>query len=131
MTDIFKKATKQGLTFDTSNGILTVQELWQVPLTGRGINLDSIAKGINKKLKEADEESFVNTKSTANTKLTLMLDIVKDIISDKLADQDKAAKAKDTKAQKELIASIIAKKQNQKLEDMSLEDLEKMIATNS
>ena len=122
---MFEQATKLKLRFSTDRGQLSVEDLWDLPLTGKALCLDNIAKSVNKALKETDEESFVTTRSKSNTELTLKLDILKHIISVKKAEKDAAKNAAENKARKEQLKGILARKQDAALENMSEEDLKK------
>ena len=64
----FEKASRIRLRFDTPQGSLTVEDLWQLPLTSRTgrANLDDIAKSLNRQLKETAEESFVVKNNKTN-----------------------------------------------------------------
>lgn len=121
---LFEKASRQKLRFKVSQGILSTEDLWDIKLEG----LDSIAKGLNKELKDAEEESFIKQKSSANELLTLKFEIVKHIIKVKL-DEAEVAKLSVAK-QKELqrLAELIAVKENEALADKSLDELRKQYA---
>ena len=49
MSEIFMKATQKKLRFDSTQGLLTVEDLWDLPLTGtnKKANLDDIAIGLD------------------------------------------------------------------------------------
>lgn len=126
---IFEKATKQKLRFNQLAGILTVEDVWDLPLTSRsGMSLDNLAKAINKAIKDEEEESFVVSRSKASEKLKLQFDIVKHIIEVKLEERDKRAKEQEAKARKEKIMEVLARKQDQGLEELSKEELEAELA---
>ena len=125
---MFKEASRKKLRFNTNRGLVTVEDLWDMPLThSTGFSLDEVAKGLNREIKEAGEESFVVEHSTTNKTIELKFDIVKAIIKDRLAEKEAAENAAITKAKKEKIMSIIAKKEEEKLEGESVEDLHKML----
>ena len=127
--NIFEKATRQKVLFESPKGLLTVQDLWDLPLVGSGgvANLDDIAIALHVKLREENQVSFVSTKKEASELLQLKFDIVKHIIEVKL--EEKAAKAlvAENRAKKERILEIIERKQSRELEETSLEDLQKMV----
>lgn len=126
---IFEKATKQKLRFNQLAGNLTVEDVWDLPLTSRGqMSLDNLAKAINKAIKEEEEESFVVKKSKASEKLKLQFDIVKHIIEVKMEERDKKVKEAEAKARKEKIMEVLARKKDQGLEELSEEELEKELA---
>lgn len=120
---MFEYATRNRLRFNYK-GQLTVEDLWQLPLS----QLNEVAKGLNRQIKEEVEESFIEEKTSASKHLEVAFDIVKHIIGIKM-DEKKAVKdASDRKAQREVILEILRKKQQSNLEDMSSEDLEKKLA---
>ena len=128
--NIFEKANKLKVRFATALGSVTVEDLWDMPLTSRKANasLDDLAKSLSKSVKESAEESFVVKKSSKNTELELKFDIVKHIIDIKLAEREAAANAAERKAQKEKVLRVIEAKKDADLENQSLEDLQKMAA---
>ena len=90
-------------------------------------NLDSIYKTLNKQVKQSDEESLLSTKASVDTELEVQIAIVKYIVSVKLAEKETAEKASTKKAQKQKIMSIIATKQDEVLQNSSIDDLKKML----
>lgn len=125
----YKQAAKIGLTFESSRGNLSVSQLFQMPLTGNnGFNLDEVSKTLLRKIRETDEESLVSEPSEVNTLDTLRKEILTDIITDKKAEKvaKETALANETKNAK--IDAIIARKKEAELENMSVEDLEKLKA---
>lgn len=117
--NIFEKATRIRLRFETSRGNLNVEDLWKLPLT----ELDKLAIALNKQLKEASEESFIKTKTNNTVLLELRFDIVKHIIDTLLAENEEKKKAADKKAKRDQLLELIARKENQELEGKSLEEL--------
>lgn len=128
--NVFEYATRTKLRFASTKGDLTVEQLWDVPLRSTdGFNLDAIARAANKAFKDATEESFVaTTKTPAATRLEMTLDVVKSIIATKLADEERAKKRAENKAEKEKLLRILAEKQDGKLSDLSEKELQKRIA---
>jgi hypothetical protein len=81
-------------------------------------------------LKDLGEESFVEdtTTDTKKTCLKIMLDVVKDVIATKQA-ENRAAVARQQKAvDRKKILDAIAAKKDQALTAASMEDLEKQLA---
>ena len=125
---MFERASRLGLTFSTPKGLLTVADLWDLPLTSAaGASLDNLAKALNKQLKEADTESFVVETKKADEVLQLKFDIVKHVIAVRLAENKEALEAKTKKEKKQKLLSLIAQKQDEKLLGLSLEDLQKEV----
>lgn len=131
--EMFAFATKKKIRFETSKGLLSVEELWDLPLTsdnGRP-NLDDIAKGIYKAMKEGEEVSFVKSNAASNAAFNVLktkFDIVKYIIDVKLAEAEAAKKAKETKARNQRILGLIAQKEDEALASKSKEELLAMLA---
>lgn len=131
--EMFAFATKKKIRFETSKGLLSVEDLWDLPLTsdnGRP-NLDDVAKGIYKAMKEGEEISFVKSNAASNAAFNVLktkFDIVKYIIDVKLAEAEAAKKAKETKARNQRILGLIAQKEDEALASKSKEELLAMLA---
>lgn len=119
---VFEFATRNKVRFPFK-GMISVEDLWDLSLT----NLDSIYKTLNKQVKQSEEESLLNTKASVDTELEVQIAIVKHIVSVKLAEKEAAEKASAKKAQKQKIMSIIATKENEALQNSSIDDLRKML----
>ena len=124
MSTIFEKAAKQKLRFQSTQGNLSVEDLYELSLT----SLDSLAKGVNKVLKESNEESFITTKTKTNTTLELKLELLKHIITDKQAEQE-AKKLRAQRSQElEMLNNLLAKNKTKELESLSSEEILKRIS---
>lgn len=119
---IFEYATRNKVRFPFK-GMISVEDLWDLSLT----NLDSIYKTLNKQVKQSEEESLLSTKASVDTELEVQIAIVKHIVSVKLAEKEASEKASAKKAQKQKIMSIIATKENEALQNSSIDDLKKML----
>lgn len=121
-TNIFEYATRNKVRFNY-RGLISVEDLWDLSLT----MLDDLYKELNKKLKQSQEESLLAVKSEVNEELEVRIAIVKYIVAVKLAEHDAKNKAAAKKEQKQKIMAIMAKKQDESLENASIEDLQKML----
>jgi hypothetical protein len=130
MNNIFEYATRNKLRFASTKGELTVEQLWDVPLRSRDdFNLNTIAKAVNKALKEVSEESFVETtKTAAHTRLEAAMETVKYVIDTKLTEEEVAKTRAAKKQEKEKLLNILAEKQDGKLSELSEKELQKRIA---
>ena len=120
--NIFEYASRNKVRFPFK-GMISVEDLWDLSLT----NLDSIYKTLNKQVKQSEEKSLLSTKASVDTELEVPIAIVKHIVSVKLAEKEAAEKASIKKAQKQKIMSIIATKENEALQNSSIDDLKKML----
>lgn len=128
---MFELASRLKLRFGTVKGRVTVEDLWDMPLTDDdGCSLDDIAKSLNRAIKEDADASFVvqAKKNKCEEENELRFDITKYVISVKLADIEEAENAGIKKVQREKLLRIIAAKKDATLEDMPLEELEKMVS---
>jgi hypothetical protein len=128
--NIFEQASRQALRFQSERGLLSVEQLWQLPLQAKNnFSLDAIAIETNRSLKALAEESFVAQGSNpAKTVLELQLEILKHIIAAKQAENADARAAADRKAEKQRLLEILDRKQGQELESLSADDLRARIA---
>ena len=120
---IFKYATRNKVRFPYK-GLISVEDLWDLPVT----ELDKIYKTLNAQVKQSQEESLLAIKSEADEELEVQIAIVKHIVDVKLRERAAAEKAAEKKAQKQKILGIIAKKQDESLENASIEELNAMLA---
>jgi hypothetical protein len=127
---MFDKATRSKLRFESVQGLLTVEDLWDLPLqTGRAnrASLDQIAIALNQQIKDTSSVSFVEDTPRTSEDLQLRFDIVKHIIDVKKAENAAAAAKREREATKARIVEIIARKQDQKLEETPLEELQEQL----
>lgn len=131
MNDLFIKAAKNKFRFPSVLGGpgITVEDLFTLSLTGNnGLNLDQVAREVNRQLKEQTEESFVQTrKSATKTLLEDKLDIVKTVIQIKQDDMEKSKKAVERAAKRQKLMEAIDNADNRELQTASKEELLKQL----
>lgn len=120
--NLFEIATRNRYRFNYK-GVMTVEDLWSL----RVEDLDAIFKMLNRQKKTADEDSLLATKSAEDQDLANKIDIVRYIVSVKLAEAAERVSAAEKKAQHDKIMEIVAKKKDKALEDMGIEDLMKKL----
>lgn len=120
--NIFEYATRNKVRFPYK-GMISVEDLWDLSVT----ELDKIFKTLNAQVKQAQEESLLADKTEADELLNIQIEIVRHIVEDKLADAEVLRKAAEVKAQKQKIMAIISRKQDENLENMSVDDLTAML----
>lgn len=125
--NIFEAASRLKLRFDSNVGLITVEDLWTLPLSHTSkVSLDGIAVALNKELKGSEESFVTNAKKDEIVKLKF--DIVKYVIDVRLEENKKKTEEVQRKAKLENIDQLIAQKQNEKLANLSLEELEALKA---
>lgn len=130
MAGIFQDATRKKFRFASSKGLLSVEQLWDVPLRSRDtFNLDEIARGLSASVRAEASESFVDDVPTAKAALAdRHLEVVKHVIKTKLDEERNAAMAAARRVEKERILDILARKQDAALDAMSESDLKARLA---
>lgn len=120
---LFELATRNKMRFPF-RGMISVEDLWDLSLT----NLDSVFKTLNAEAKKSEEESLLETKSKEDEEISNKINIVKYIVNVKLEEKRAREDARKNAEMKQRLLEIKAKRQDTALENMSDEDLDKMLA---
>lgn len=121
---MFKQASKMKLRFATSKGNLSVEDLWDLSLPV----LDKLAVSYDEELAKSPRKSFITNDAPRDTELEMKFNIVKEIITDKLQEKFDKETAKNKAAEKARLMELLAKKQSEKLENLSEEELRQRLA---
>lgn len=132
MSEIFAIASRKKVRFNTAKGALTVEDLWDLPLSSssdKAVSLDAIAVSLhNQLLSTPSRVSFVNTTTTAGDDETqLKFDVVMYVLNVRKEEQDKRLIEAANKTKRQNILALIQQKENAALSEMSLDDLRKMV----
>lgn len=119
---MFEMATREKFRFPF-RGSVSVEDLWD--LTPE--NLDAVFKALNSQRKKANEESLLATPTSEDTVLDTMIAIVKYIVNVKLEERRAIIETKAKKEQKQKIMSILNAKQDEALQNKSIEELQAML----
>lgn len=120
---MFDKATRLKLRFQSPKGYVSTEDLWDLSLQ----HLNTMAKALNKQLKESSEVDFLLEKSEEDARIKLQFDIVLHIMEVKKDEIKSREEATARKAEREKIKGILAKKQDDALEKLSEEELRKKL----
>lgn len=120
--NIFEYAAKNKVRYPFK-GFITTEDLYDLSLE----NLDTVFKTLNKHVKQVNEESLLDTKTTEDEELEVKIQIVKHIFNIKIEERNARLMAKERKEQKQKILEIMANKQNEALQNKSLDELQKML----
>lgn len=118
MNTLFVMATRCKFRFPFK-GQISVEDLWDLSVK----NLDTIFKALNAEAKQAKEESLLAAKSAADAELEAKIEIIKYIVVVKQEEAKQKATAAANKEQQRRIDVIIAAKQDEALQNMSVEEL--------
>lgn len=128
---LYKQATKENWLFESGNGALNVNDLWNLPLTSKNNrpNLDDVARRLYNAIKETEDISFVNNSglSASNTLLQQRLELVKDVIATRQAENEARNSERERQARNARIREILAEKQEDSLKNMSVEELQSLL----
>ncbi len=128
MSELFEQAARKKLRFNTSVGVLSTEDLFDLPLTSaRGASLDKIAVGLHAEL-ERTQVSFVNDRSAADAQTQLAFDVVKHVIAVKKQEAAEFREASERRAKKQRLLSLIQEKKDAELAGKPLEELEAALA---
>ena len=122
MENMFENALRCKLRFPYK-GMVSTEDLFDLSLT----QLDSIFKTLNSQIKQVKEESLLVTRTKEDETLTTMIEIVKYIVSVKLAEENARLRAKEIKEKKQKIMEIMSSKQDEALHSKSIEELSAML----
>lgn len=130
MENLFLQATREKFRFESPKGDLSVEQLWDLPLTSRtGFDLDTVAKAVNADLKASNEESFVNVNNNpAVSRLQAKLEVVKAIIEVKLAQAEATKKRVEKAAERQRLMEVLHSKKDQELQGLSVEEIERRLS---
>lgn len=128
--NLFLLASRKKFRFPSDRGHLTVEQLWDIPLTSRsGFSVNNIAIAVNSELKSLEEESFVETsQNPRRDDLRAMLDILKAIIAVRQEEAKKRSEAAERASMREQIREAIEIKKREGLASASLEELHAKLA---
>lgn len=123
---MFEKASRAKLRFNTNQGQLSVEDLWDLSLN----SLDTLAKNVNKQLREEGEESFIPSRNSSrpSTNNSLRLDLLKHIIGIKVEEQEKKKNRVEMQGKLAKLKELAETKVTEKLASQSLEDIYKQIS---
>ena len=122
---MYKKALRTKLRFSTSRGKLTTEDLFDLSLT----DLNNLAIALDKKLSETPRKSFISDIAPDTQEDELRFNIVKDVITLKLAERNAAQNAKVKAAEKAQLLEILHRKKNEALENLSVAEIEAKLAS--
>lgn len=128
--NMFETATRTKLRIDSTKGALSVEQLWDLPLTSaKGVSLDGIGQNVQRELRDLTTDSLVDTTpSPRKAHLNLALGVIKHVIAAKQEDNTAKLTAKARADEKARLLEALDAKQGAKLADMSEEAINARLA---
>lgn len=120
--NMFEVATRSKMRFPFK-GMVSVEDLWDLSTN----DLDSVFKVLNSQVKQAKEESLLDTKTKEDEVLDMQIEIVKYIVKVKQEENNLRLQAKAKKEKKQKILSILSAKQEEDLQSKSADELKAML----
>ena len=118
--NIFKYAAKNRLRINVG-GKLNVEDLYTLSLQ----QLDIIYAQLKEQESTLGKVSLLGTKTKENKELSIKIEIVKEIVEDKIADMNKRHDQKAAKERELKILSELDSRKDQELKNASTEELQK------
>lgn len=123
--DNYKLASRLKLRFATDRGNLAVEQLWELSLTSLAASIRETKKVLKKN--DDTDLSFLEEGGVSDTVNELRFEILKDVYVSKKKDLEDERNATENKAHNQKIMSIIQSKKEGALNEMSVEELEKLL----
>lgn len=128
--NIIEHAIRTGVRYQTSKGLVTTEDLWNIPLP----DLKVLARNLYRTVKEEDEDelpSILQTEKPSGIADLNRLRVIMHVISERekeIAERRAISEAAEKeKARKEYILKILEKKKMESLEGLSADELRKLL----
>ena len=123
--EVYKQAAILGLRIQTTKGLLSVDQLWTLKLKDLSDSLKALKKNSTK---TSDSElDFLEETTKVDVVSELAFEIMKDVYLTKREEANRVKEDVEVKAYNQKIIEIIARKQDQDLENKSLEELQALL----
>ena len=122
---VFKEASRVKLRVNTSQGLLSVEQLWDLSLN----KLSTAIKNLKKSMKEYDDDelSFLDETKVVDREKQLTFDVLKEIYVTKKRELDEERNATSIKEHNEKILRLIHSKQEEELTTKSVDELKELL----
>jgi len=122
--NIFKMAVEGKFRYPSNVGNVNTEDLYDLNVN----QLDSVFKNLNKQLKKTEEESLLEIKSKEDSELDIKIEIVKVVVKEKLQAKKDALTEKENAEKKQRLLKLLKEKQDASLNDLSEDEIKKMIS---
>ena len=123
--ELFITASRKKYRFTSLKGQLLTEDLFDLSLA----SLDTIAVDLDEKVQKAGRKSFVGKRATATGDDENKLEIVKAVIEIKQTEDENRKTRVVKDGQKAFLTSLLEKKQMEKMESLSEEEIQKQLAS--
>lgn len=119
---MFEVAIRNKMRFPFK-GLISVEDLWDLSVE----NLDKVFKTLNAEVKQVKEESLLDCKTKEDEELDLKIEIIKYIVDIKLQEYKSKLEEKERKDKKQKLMAILQNKQEEDLQNKSIDEIKAMI----
>lgn len=119
---MYKQASKEQLRVQTSKGLLSVEQLWDLSVT----ELDKTAVALQAAYEESGKKSFLVKRSVKDKVAKLKFDVVLDILQTKVEEEAAEREKVENKAHNAKIDALIAEKEDEELKKLSAAKLKSL-----
>jgi len=120
---MYKLASQQQLRVQTSKGLLSIEQLWDLSIE----ELDIVAVELEREYQSSGKKSFVVKSTAKDRNVKLKFDIVLDILTTKVEDRDLLQQKAADKEHNSKILELISEKQDESLKGKTVKQLEAML----
>lgn len=124
--NLFQEAARNKWRFPTARGLLSVEQLFELPLT----EVDAIAQELHKDLEKTKDKSFLknNNRPRAEAYLQNQFNLVLEVIKIRQDEIDEAEHKAAKAAKKQKLVDLLAKRKDEAFNEMSESEIEKALA---
>lgn len=121
---MYKQLIKDKVRFTTAKGLLSLEQLFTLSIN----ELDTLAVSLQEAYEKSNtKKSFIEKRTTKDKSLKMQLDVVLDIMQDKIEEAEVAKTKAENKLRNQKIREIIAQKQDAALEAKSINELKSLL----
>lgn len=124
---MYKLAAKMKYRFKVHNGVVSVEDLWHLPMVGIG-SIDELAITMDKEIKSQSQDSFVKPKDPVSKELQAKFDLVLDVIETRTKELNLRANAAAKKIERDKLLGAKVRMQDKELEGLSVEEIDEKLA---
>lgn len=119
--NLFEKASRLRVRFDSAKGQVSVEDLWSLPLA----QLDQIAQALDTKINSGAKKSYITKATTVSELDQFRLDLLVYIINTRLAEHEEKQLERQKAERKAFLLDLLADREKEKDQAMTTDDIMK------
>lgn len=121
---LYVKATRNKWRWSSDKGSVSIEQLWELPMT----SLNRLLLALDANIAKSGESSYLDSASSQTTELKEKREIALNVLNTIKAERSAARERIAKKAEREKLLAIKAKRQEESLDKMSDEELDARLA---